>query len=106
MLWTIRHYLSPSAERSRSRTPPRKFCQSGAQPGYDTRLTPSYPCSHVLIDKDWIAIRIHRDEAGWSCGALVRLLGQLHSLCLELALQLADVGKRGKLLGVAVPSGV
>jgi hypothetical protein len=60
----------------------------------------------MLIDKDRIAIRVYRDEAGWSRGALVRLLGQLHPVCLELALQLADIGKRGELLGVAVPSGV
>ena len=67
---------------------------------------PEPPGSHVLIDEDRVSIRVHGDEAGRPRGALVRLLLQLHPLRLQLALQLADVGERGELLGVAVPAGV
>ena len=49
--------------------------------------------SHMLIDEDWISIRVHSDEARRSRCALVRLLLQLHPLCLQLALQVADVGE-------------
>src|SRR5439155_15433300 len=67
---------------------------------------PEPSCSHVLIDEDRISIRVHSDETGWPRCALVRLLMQLHPLCLQLALQIADVGERGELLSVAVPAGV
>ena len=49
----------------------------------------------MLIDEDRVSIRVHSDEAGWPRCALVRLLLQLHPLCLQLALQIADVGERG-----------
>jgi hypothetical protein len=62
--------------------------------------------SHVLIDEDRVSIRVNSNEAGRPRCALVCLLLQLHSLCLQLALQLADIGERGELLGVAVPAGV
>src|SRR5580692_8217344 len=60
----------------------------------------------MLIDEDRVAIRVDSDEAGRPCRALVRLIYQLHPLCLQLALQFADVGERGELLSVAVPAGV
>jgi hypothetical protein len=62
--------------------------------------------SHVLIDEDRVSIRVNSNEAGRPRCALVCLLLQLHSLCLQLALQLADISKRGELLSVAVPAGV
>ena len=61
---------------------------------------------HMLIDEDRVSIRIHGNEAGRPSRALVRLLLQLHPLCLQLALQLADVGESGELLGVTVPAGI
>ncbi len=60
----------------------------------------------MLIDEDRVSIGVHGEEAGRPRCALVRLLLQRHPLCLQLALQVADVGERGKLLGVAVPPGV
>src|SRR5437870_4551885 len=60
------------------------------------------PCSHMLIDEDRVSIGVHGDEAGRPRCALVRLLLQLHPLCHELALQIADVGERCELLSVAV----
>ena len=47
--------------------------------------------SHVLIDEDGVAIRVYGNEAGRACCALIRLLLQLNSLCLQLTLQLADI---------------
>src|SRR5215510_13655234 len=61
---------------------------------------------HVLIEEDWISIRVNGEEAGRPRCALVRLLLQLHSLGLQLALQLTDVCESGQLLGVAVPARV
>ena len=43
-------------------------------------------CSHMLIDEDRVAVRVHGEEAGRPRCALVGLLLQLHSLRLELAL--------------------
>ena len=60
----------------------------------------------MLVDEDGVSIRVHSDEAGRPCCALVCLLLQLHPLGLQLAPQIADVGERGELLGVAVPTGV
>ena len=57
--------------------------------------------SHVLVDKDRVTVCVHRDEAGRPRCALVRHLLQVHSLCLQLALQLADISEGGKLLSVA-----
>src|SRR6266542_1718326 len=59
----------------------------------------------MLIDEDRVSIRVHSDEAGRPRCAFVRLLLQLYPLCLQLALQIADVGERGELLSVAVPAG-
>ncbi len=42
--------------------------------------------SHVLIDEDRVAVRVHSHEAGRTGCALVRLLLQFHALCLELTL--------------------
>src|SRR5262249_15631055 len=67
--------------------PPKAF--PGAQLYQWRRPKPS--SSHVLIDEDWISIRVNSEETGRPCRALVRLLLQLHSLGLQLALQLADV---------------
>src|SRR5262245_51721537 len=62
--------------------------------------------SHMLVDKDRVPVRVHDDEAGWPRRRLVRLLMQLHSLGLELALQVADVRKRGQSPGIAIPAGI
>jgi len=53
---------------------------------------PEPSCSHMLIDEDRVSIRVHSDEAGRPRCALIRLLTQLHPLCLQLAL--ADRGRR------------
>src|SRR5215212_1415033 len=60
----------------------------------------------MLIDEDRVSIRVHSEETGWPGCALVCLLLQLHPFCLQLALQIADVSKRGELLCVAVPARV
>ena len=60
----------------------------------------------MLIDEDRVSIRVHSDEAGRPRCALVRLLLQLHPLCLQLALQIADVGERGELLSVLSQPGL
>src|SRR5262249_16913150 len=60
----------------------------------------------MLIEEDWIPIRVQSHEAGWPRCALVGLLYQLHALGLQLALQFADVRERGQFLGVAVPARV
>jgi hypothetical protein len=71
------------------------------------RSGPAEPiCSHMWIHQDRVSVRIHRDKAGRSRCALVRLLQELHPLCLQLALKLADVGERGELLSIAVPAGI
>src|SRR5215207_7934484 len=62
--------------------------------------------SDVLIDEDRVSVRIHGDEAGRPDCTLVCLALELHAVRLQLALQLADVGKSGELLGVLVPAGV
>ena len=40
----------------------------------------------MLIDEDWVSVRVHDNEARWPRCRLVCLLLQLHSLSLELAL--------------------
>src|ERR1700740_2839365 len=62
--------------------------------------------SHMLIDQNRVSIGIHGHETGRPCRVLVRLLLQLHPLCLQLALQHTDVGERGELLSAAVPAGI
>src|SRR6188768_165903 len=62
--------------------------------------------SHMLIDEDWVPVRVHGDEAGRSRGTLIRFLLKLHPQCLQLALEIADIGERGEWLGLAVPAGV
>ena len=59
----------------------------------------------MLIDEDWVSVRVHDNEARWPRCRLVCLLLQLHSLGLELPLQVADVRKR-RTLSVAIPAGV
>src|SRR2546422_4876208 len=72
-----------------------------------SRLVPTKTDAlHMLIDEDRVSIRVHSDEAGRPRCVLVRLLLQRHPLCLQLALQIADIGERGELLSVAVPAGV
>ena len=54
-------------------------------------LEPS--CSYMLIDENWVSIRVHNDKAGWYRRALVRLLLKLHPLRPQLALEFADIGE-------------
>ena len=60
----------------------------------------------MLIDQNRVPVGVHRDEAGGARRALIRLVHQLHALCLQLALQLAHVGERGQLLGVLSQPGL
>src|SRR5215208_543967 len=60
----------------------------------------------MLVDENRVSIRIDHDEAGRTCGALVRFAHELHAVRPELALQLAHVGEAREWLGVAVPARV
>ncbi len=64
----------------------------------------SIQVSHVLIDEDRVAVGVYGDDASRPGGALIGLLLQLEAGRLELALELADVGERGELLGILVPA--
>ena len=50
----------------------------------------------MLIDEDWVPVRVHGDEAGRTRGTLICFLLKLHPLCLQLALEIADIGERGE----------
>jgi hypothetical protein len=56
----------------------------------------------VLVDEDRIPVRIDGDEARGPPGALVGFRHELHSVRLELSLELAHVGERVELGAVAV----
>lgn len=65
--------------------------------GHVQSLGPEPSRSHLLIDEDRVTIKVHGDEAGRPHCALVRLLLQLHPLCLQPALQIADVERFSRL---------
>jgi len=60
----------------------------------------------MLVNEDRVSVGVHDNEAGRPRCRLVRHLLQLHSLSLELALQLEDICKSGQRLGIAVPAWV
>ena len=58
----------------------------------------------MLIDENWISVRIHCDETSEASGTLICLADKLHALGFQVALQIADVCERIELASVAVPA--
>lgn len=88
---------------ARERVPKPDRVTRGSPPGEKARRLFHLD---VLIDEDWISIRVHSDEARWPCRPLVGFSHQRHAFLLQLALPHPNVGERLKIAGVLVPPGI
>src|SRR5262249_12243849 len=70
------------------------------------KTTPRRAGLDVLIDQNRIPIRIDHHEIRRASGCFVGFRGELNSLALQLALQLANVGELVQLVAVLIPTGI
>ena len=47
----------------------------------------------MLVDQDWVSVRVNRHEVSWSRRALVRFRRESHALRLQTALQFPHAGE-------------